>query len=86
MPVPVATFRTTTQRDYMIPFVERLRKDFELTPLQRQSAEWASKCCGMNLLTLTKGLTGALRRHEERRAREQVARELADVRAAAAKK
>jgi hypothetical protein len=56
MPVPVATFKTTTQRDYMIPFVEQLRKDFELTPLQRQSAEWASKCCGLNLLTLSKGL------------------------------
>ena len=85
MAMPVATFRTTTQRDYMLPFVEQLRKEFELTPLQKQSAEWASKCCGLNLLSLTKGLKGAWRRRDERRTREQIARELAELRAAAKK-
>jgi hypothetical protein len=83
MTMPVATFRTTTQRDYMLPFVEQLRKEFELTPLQKQSAEWASKCCGLNLLSFTKGLKSAWRRRDERRTREQIARELADLRAAA---
>lgn len=59
--MPVATFKTTTERDYMVPFVAQLRKEFELTPLQKQSAEWASKCCGLNLLSLSKGLKGRRR-------------------------
>ena len=80
--MPVATFKTTTERDYVVPFIEQLRKEFELTPLQKQSAEWASKCCGLNLLSLTKGLKGAWRRRDERRTREQIARELADLRSA----
>lgn len=85
MTMPVATFRTTTQRDYVVPFIEKLRTEFELTPLQKQSAEWASKCCGLNLLSLTKGLKGAWRRRYERRMRVQIARELVDLRAAAEK-
>ena len=33
----------------MLTFHEYLRKELELTPLQRQSADWASRCCGIDL-------------------------------------
>jgi hypothetical protein len=86
MPVPVATFKVTvTQRIFVVPIMDSLRKEFELTPLQRQSAEWSSKCCGISIAALTEGLERALRRREERRVRERVARELAEVIAAADK-
>ena len=86
MPVPAATFKVrVNQRFFGLPIVDKLRKDFELTPLQRQSQEWASKCCGFNLLTLPESLDRALRRMEERRIRTRVARELAEVVAAANK-
>jgi hypothetical protein len=83
---PLATFKTSVdQRLFMLPFKEQLHKEFDLTPLQRQSQEWRSKCCGINLLNLPKTLDRALQRREERKAREQVARELAEVQAAAKK-
>jgi hypothetical protein len=45
--LPVAIFRTSVeQRVYVLAFEEQLRKEFSLSPLQRQSQEWASKCCG----------------------------------------
>ena len=76
---PVATFRrSVNQRAFTITILEQLRKDFELTPLQRQSAEWSSRCCGLNLLTLTKSLEKAWRLRQERKAREQVRREFAE--------
>ena len=83
---PVATFRrSVNQRAFTITILEQLRKDFELTPLQRQSAEWSSRCCGLNLLTLTKSLEKAWRLRQERKAREQVRRELAEFLAAVEK-
>jgi hypothetical protein len=86
LPPPVATFKSSVnQRVYLLPFLEQLRKDFELSPLQRQSAQWSSKCCGLNLSTLTDGLERALRERQARKIREQVTRELAAVKAAAKK-
>jgi len=86
MPVPAATFKVTVrQRVFVEPIMDSLRKQFELTPLQRQSAEWSSKCCGLSIAALTEGLERALRGWEERRARERVTRELAEVIAAADK-
>ena len=80
VPKPVATFkRSVNQRAFTTTILEQLRKDFELTPLQRQSAEWSSRCCGLNLLTLTKSLEKAWRLRQERKAREQVKRELAEL-------
>lgn len=82
---PVATFKVEVeQRGYMLSFDEWLRKGFELTPFQRQSQEWRSRCCGINLLNLggvTTKLNEALRRREARQIREQVARELAQLEA-----
>jgi hypothetical protein len=84
MPVPAATFRVTVnQRVFVLPILETLRKNFELTPLQRQSADWSSRCCGVNLLALSKSLSSALQAMEERRIHDRVSRELAEVQAAA---
>jgi len=83
VPVPAATFRVTvTGRPFVVPIMDSLRKEFELTPLQRQSADWSSKCCGLNLAMLTESLDRAFRRWEERRVHDRVARELAEVVAA----
>lgn len=85
--LPVATFKTgVNQRALMLTFEEQLHKDFDLNLLQRQSQEWASKCCGINLVQLAKNVQAAVRREETRRIRQQVARELAQVVEAAAKK
>ena len=83
MPVPAATFRVTvSERAFVVPIMESLHKQFELTPLQRQSAEWSSKCCGLNLAMLTDKLEQAIEAMRERRARDRVAHELAQIIAA----
>ncbi len=81
--LPVATFRVSVeQRIYVLPFKEWLDKEFKLNDLQRQSADWASRCCGINLGSLFQKLEDAQRRHEVRKIREQIARELEDLEAA----
>jgi len=85
--LPVATFRTSVeQRVYLLTFEELLRKEFTLTPFQRQAREWSAQCCGIDLVALLNSLDKKLRRREERKIREQVLRELAEVEAAALKK
>ncbi len=84
--MPVATFRTRIeQRLYVLTVEEWIQKEFKLTALQRQSAEWGAKCCGINLLSLatglTKGIKEARQRREVRKIREQIARELAELEA-----
>lgn len=81
--LPVATFRVSVeQRIYVLPFKEWLDKEFKLNDLQRQSADWASRCCGINLGSLFQKLEDAQRRHEVRKVREQIARELDELEAA----
>jgi hypothetical protein len=81
--VPVATFKTRVdQRVYVLSLEEWLEKEFKLNALQRQSADWASKCCGIGLDPLFKGVERALQRRKLRKTREQIARELAEVEAA----
>jgi hypothetical protein len=81
--LPAATFKTRVdQRVFVLSLEEQLRKDFTLTPLQRQSAEWAAKCCGYNIGQLVERVNKALRDRKIRRTREQIARELADLEAA----
>ena len=76
-------FKTSVEeRSYMLTFEEQLRKHFELTPLQRQSQEWASKCCGLDLGVLFDPIERALQRRKERKIREQIARELDELKAA----
>jgi len=84
MPVeaPVATFRTSVeQRVYVLTLEEWIHKEFALTSLQRQSAEWASKCCGLSLAPLLKGVKRALQGRKVRKTREEIARELAELEA-----
>jgi hypothetical protein len=84
--LPVATFKmSVTQHPLMLTFEEQLHKDFDLTSLQRQSQDWASRCCGINLVQLTNSIQKALRRREESRIRQQIARELAELEAARGK-
>lgn len=81
--LPVATFKTgVNQRMYVLSLEEQLRKEFTLTTLQRQSADWASKCCGLNLNQLFNSAERALHRRKVRKIRQQIARELAQLEAA----
>ena len=83
--LPVTRFKTSVeQRDYMLTFEEQLHKDLELTPLQRQSADWASRCCGLDLGVLFKPIDEAMTRRKVRKIRERIAEELEQVKAAAA--
>ena len=80
---PVATFRSgVEQRVFVLTFEEQLRKDFTLNLLQRQSADWGSRCCGINLSQLFNGVEKALHRRKVRKIRERIARELAELEAA----
>jgi hypothetical protein len=81
--LPVAIFRAgVEQRVYVLTFEEQLHKDFDLNVLQRQSADWASKCCGVDVGQVLKGIDRARQRQQARKIRDQVARELAQVEAA----
>jgi hypothetical protein len=81
--LPVTTFKSSVeQRVFVLSFEERLHKDLELGILQRQSADWASKCCGIDVNRLFKGVTSAMKRREVRKIRERIARELAALEAA----
>ena len=81
--LPVATFRTRVdQRVYVLSFEDWLEKEFSLTPLQRQSADWAARCCGISLDPLFRKLEEALDRRRVRKIREQIAEELAQLEAA----
>ena len=81
--VPVATFKSRVdQRVYVLTLKEWLDQEFKLTPLQRQSAEWAANCCGIGLGPVFDTLEQALQRRKLRKIREQVANELAAVEAA----
>lgn len=82
---PVVVFRSRVQRDYMPTFKEQLEREFTLNHFQRQSQDWSSKCCGVNLVGLAHGIDNWLKKREARRLREQIARELAEVEAAANK-
>ena len=84
--LPVATFKTSVERRrFTLTLEEELHKEFDLNLLQRQSADWASRCCGYNLNQLANSVKGALHRRKVRRIRQQVERDLAEVVGAAAK-
>ncbi len=84
--LPVATFRTSVEQHAYVPTLDEvLRKEFALTPFQRQAREWAAQCCGVNVIALVKSVDKILKRREERKIREQVLREIAELEAAARK-
>lgn len=81
--VPIATFRVEVQRRFVLTLEEQLHKEFDLTPAQRQFQQWEARCCGVDLGELLKPVGRALKRRQESRVREQIARELAHLRVAA---
>ena len=82
--VPLTRFKIgVEERTYMLPFKEQLDKDLEPTLLQAQSRDWASRCCGLDVGVLFKSIDRAMQRRKERKIREQIARELEEVKAAA---
>ena len=82
--MPLTRFKTgVEERTYMLPFKEQLDKDLEPTLLQAQSRDWASRCCGIDLGMLFNPIERALQRRKERKIREQIARELEELKAAA---
>lgn len=80
-PVPLRpTFRTRVdQRSWVPTLEEHLHQQFDLTPMQRQSADWAAKCCGFKVGQVVKIAEDALRARKIRKTREQIARELAEL-------
>lgn len=70
------------QRRFVPTLEEHLHKEFDLNELQRQSADWASKCCGYDLSQLVKIVHDSWQGHQIRKTREQIARELAELEAA----
>lgn len=77
------TFKTRVdQRVFVLTLEQALHKEFDLNDFQRQSAEWASKCCGFDVGQVFKIVDEALQRRTIRKTREQIARELAELEAA----
>jgi len=84
-PRPLPTFRSSVDhRVWVLTLEEQLHKEFDLTPLQRQSADWSARCCGINLIQVAKGIDKAVQQEKERRVRAQIAREVAQIEAARA--
>lgn len=82
LPLPAVRFDVKVEgRTYMLSFEEQLHKDLEPTLLQRQSRDWASKCCGLDLNVLFGPIDRALQRRKERKIRQQIARELEELEA-----
>jgi hypothetical protein len=80
LPRPLPTFRSRVDQRVFVPTLEEhLHKEFDLNVLQRQSAEWASKCCGYDLGQVMKIVDKAMRDRKIRKTREQIARELAEL-------
>ena len=79
----VPRFETSVEvRSFMLSFEEQLRKDLEPTPLLRQSRDWASRCCGIDVNLLIKPIERALQERKRRKIRERIARELEELKAA----
>jgi hypothetical protein len=70
------------QKALVLTLEEELHKEFDLTEFQRQSAEWRSKCCGLDLGWVFRSIEKALDERKLRQTRQQIARELAELEAA----
>jgi len=78
-------FKSSVERHPWVPTLEdELHKAFDLNAFQRQSAEWRSKCCGLNLSQVFDAVAKARHDAQESKARSQVLRELAELEAARA--
>lgn len=83
-PVPLRpTFRSRVdQRVFVLTLEEALHKEFDLNDLQRQSAEWSSRCCGIDLGQVLQMIDDKMTERKIRKTREQIWRELAELEAA----
>ena len=80
-------FRTrVTNRPFVPTLEEHLRQTFELTDFQRQYAAYAAGCCGIDLGALFRGIDRALDERRALKVSAAVARDLAEVEAAQARK
>jgi hypothetical protein len=88
IPPPRPTFKSRVdQRAFVLTLEEALHRDFDITnEIQRQSANWASQCCGLDIGRLFNAIDRALERRKIRKTREQIMQELALLEAAASKK
>ena len=80
-PTPIPTFKSRVdQHVFVLPLKEWLAKEFDLTPMQRQSAEWAAAYRqGIRFDLLIDYIADARRHRQERQIRQQIARELAEI-------
>jgi hypothetical protein len=79
----VPTFRSRVdQRVFVLTLEEALHKEFDLNELQRQSAEWRAKCCGISIGQLLEMAGDAMRARKIRKTQEQIWHELAELEAA----
>jgi hypothetical protein len=76
IPKSAVTFKTTANRPIGPDFKDYLHELFTLNTLQRQSADWASKGEGINLIELARAVRNAFRAYEERKIHDEVGREL----------
>ena len=83
LPPPTVTFKSgVEERVFVLTLEQQLHKEFDLRGLQKQSAEWAAMCCGIDINLVIKEIEEALKRRKVRKIREQIARELAELEAA----
>ena len=84
IPPPRPTFKSRVdQRAFVLTLEEALHRDFDITnEIQRQSANWASKCCGLDLGRMFDLVDKALTERKIRKTREQIWRELVEIEAA----
>ena len=81
LPLSTTTFRTEVRQLYMPDFKEYFHGLFELNTIQRQSADWASRGSGINLIALAKGIQRAWRDYQVGKTRAEIEAELAQLRA-----
>jgi hypothetical protein len=84
-PVGTVTYHVEV-RSYFKPmptFEEHLASLFAMNELQRQSADWASRGSGINLMALAKGVKNAWREHQTAVIRSDIQRELYQLQQAA---
>jgi hypothetical protein len=83
---PKPVFKSGVEQElFVLPFEKWLEKELELKGLQKQSAEWGAKCCGIDLNVLFSGIEDAMNRRKVRKIREQIKRELAALETARTK-
>jgi len=76
------TFRSMAEpHPFVLTLEQALHKQFDLNALQRQSADWSARCCGIGLGDVFSRIEKALNERRLDRIRQQIARELAELEA-----